>query len=83
METYSVEILNPKAIRLLEDLADLDLIAIKPRPAVERQPILSEAERAEAREQIMRGSPTLDLNAMLEHLRESREDRKMPFRDDE
>lgn len=31
----------------------------------------------------MRGSPNMDLNVMLEHLRESREDRKMPFWDDE
>lgn len=50
---------------------------------VHKKPVLSEQERAEARERIMRGSPNMDLDAMLEHLRESREDRKMPFRDDE
>ena len=29
MTTYQVDILNPKATKLLHDLADLDLIAIK------------------------------------------------------
>jgi lantibiotic modifying enzyme len=29
MHTYSVEILNPKAFKLLKDLADLELISIK------------------------------------------------------
>jgi len=29
METYKIEILNPKAKSLLKDLADLDLIKIK------------------------------------------------------
>ena len=29
METYRIEILNPKAKSLLKDLADLDLIRIK------------------------------------------------------
>jgi hypothetical protein len=30
MKTYQIDILNPKAIKLLQDLADLDLISIKP-----------------------------------------------------
>lgn len=30
MQTYQVDILNPKAIKLLQDLADLELISIKP-----------------------------------------------------
>lgn len=30
MQTYQVDILNPKAVRLLQDLADLELISIKP-----------------------------------------------------
>lgn len=50
---------------------------------VHKKPVKSEQERAEARERIMRGSPNMDLDAMPEHLRESREDGKMPFRDDE
>jgi len=29
MVTYQVDILNPKATKLLQDLADMDLIAIK------------------------------------------------------
>lgn len=29
MQTYSIEILNPKAIKLLEDLADLKLITFR------------------------------------------------------
>jgi hypothetical protein len=32
MDTISIEILNPKATRLLKDLADLNLIAIKNKP---------------------------------------------------
>jgi len=31
METISIEILNPKAKQLLKDLADLNLITIKPK----------------------------------------------------
>ena len=30
MQTYQVDILNPKASKLLQDLADLELIAIRP-----------------------------------------------------
>jgi hypothetical protein len=29
MKTYQIDILNPKAIKLLQDLADLDLISFK------------------------------------------------------
>lgn len=29
MKTYQIDILNPKAVRLLQDLADLKLISIK------------------------------------------------------
>lgn len=78
METYSVEIRNPKAVRLLEDLADMDLIVLKPI----KGSVVSEEERARAREAVLRGSPNMDLDAMLEHLRESRQDRKLPFRDE-
>ena len=45
--------------------------------------VLTDEQRVAAHESIMRGSPTLDIDAMLEHLRESRQDRRMPFRDDE
>ncbi|RIV25193.1 hypothetical protein DYU11_07725 [Fibrisoma montanum] len=83
MPIYSVEILNPKAIKLLEDLADLELIAIKPRTPMANQAPLSNKEREEARKRVMQGSPNLDLDAMLEHLHESRQDRKLPFRDEE
>ncbi|MFZ4549338.1 MAG: hypothetical protein ACOYN4_17970, partial [Bacteroidales bacterium] len=34
METISIEILNPKAMQLLQDLADLNLITIKPKPTL-------------------------------------------------
>lgn len=30
MDTYQIEIIEPGAIRLLEDMAELDLISIKP-----------------------------------------------------
>lgn len=32
MTTYQVDLLNPKAGKLLQDLADLNLIAIRPSP---------------------------------------------------
>lgn len=32
METYQIDILNPKALKLLKDLADLKLISIRKRP---------------------------------------------------
>lgn len=32
MTTMQVDILNPKAVRLLKDLADLNLISIKDKP---------------------------------------------------
>ena len=78
METYSVEIRNPKAVRLLQDLADMDLIVLKPVKTT----LLSDEEREKAREAVLHGSPTMNIEAMLEHLRESRQDRKLPFRDE-
>ncbi len=81
METYILEILNPKGVRLLEDLADLEIITFKPQTAMARQVAMSDEEWNEAYQRIMQGgSNTLDV---LEHLRESRQDRPMPFRDDE
>lgn len=50
---------------------------------VQKTPVITEEERAEARERVMRGSPSLDVDAMLEWLKESKKDRKLPFRDDE
>jgi hypothetical protein len=82
MTKLSVEILNPKALRLLEDLADLQLIAIQPRTPLARQKPMTDVEKIQAREALMKGSPDMNLDAMLEHLRESREDRKLPFRDE-
>ncbi len=86
METYSVQIVNPKAIRLLQDLADMELITIRREVdtanATDRLDAIDD-EKAKAREAVMRGSPNMNLDAMLEHLRESRQDRKLPFRDDE
>ncbi len=81
METYSVQILNPKVVRLLEDLADLELITLQPRmPLVKNKP-LTEEERAAARERLIRGgSQTLDVEAMIAY---NKEDRPMPFRDSE
>lgn len=37
MQTYSVDILHPKAIRLLEDLADLKLITLKAEKNTENE----------------------------------------------
>ncbi|MFD2574496.1 hypothetical protein ACFSUS_27925 [Spirosoma soli] len=80
METYSVEILNPKATKLLQDLADLELIRIEPTGSLAN--VVNDEEETKARAAILRGSPDMNLEAMLEHLRESRQDRKLPFRDE-
>ena len=86
MDTYSVQMVNPKAIRLLQDLADMELITIRREvdtaSATDRLDAI-EKEKAKAREAVMRGSPNLDVDAMLEWLKESKKDRKLPFRDDE
>lgn len=77
MDTYTVDILNPKALRLLEDLADMKLIDLKKVGA------LSEEDKVLARERVMRGSPNMDINEIITHLQESRQDRRLPFRDEE
>lgn len=83
METYAIEILNPKAVRLLQDLADLDLIILHPRTTPPQQPILTETERTEAYERVMRGgSQTLDVDEMVAYVQEMRE-RELPFRHEE
>ena len=82
MRTYSVDILNPKAVRLLEDLADLKLISL--RQLVPATSEVTDNERKQkAREAVLNGSPDMNLDAMLAYVRESRQDRKLPFRDDE
>lgn len=83
MTMYSVEILNPKAIRLLEDLADLDLIKLQPKtPVIQKKPI-SDEERAVLRERIMQGAPSLNVDEMIDWLNESKKDRPLPFRAEE
>lgn len=86
METYTVQILNPKAVRLLQDLADLELITLRQdvvtANASDRLDAIDD-EKAKAREVVMRGAPTLNVDEMLEWLKESKKDRKLPFRDDE
>lgn len=82
METYSVEIVNPKAVKLLQDLADMELIVLRPIASLSGQ-MKEDEERTRARESVMRGSPSINVKAMLEHLRDSRHDRKLPFREDE
>ncbi len=79
MDTYTVDILNPKALRLLEDLADMKLIDLK--KAGSSGDALSDEEKALARERVLRGSPDMDVEGMLAHIRESRQDRELPFRD--
>ncbi|MBN8567184.1 MAG: hypothetical protein J0M25_10690 [Flavobacteriales bacterium] len=41
MKTYQIDILNPKAARLLQDLADLNLISIKETKKQEFMKIVS------------------------------------------
>ena len=85
METYSVQLLNPKALRLLQDLADLELITLRQdviaANASDRLDAVDE-EKAKARERIMRGgSQTLDVEEMVAYVKETRE-RNLPFRDE-
>lgn len=47
METYQVNILNPKAIKLLEGLAELNLISIQPDPTKGFQKLIDQL-RSEA-----------------------------------
>ncbi|GAA4398233.1 hypothetical protein GCM10023187_08680 [Nibrella viscosa] len=82
MEVYSVEIIDPKAKELLQDMADKELIVLKPTSIPVKSKPLSEEELAQARARIMRGSPSLDVDEMVAHIRETR-DRRLPFRDDE
>lgn len=80
MDTYTVDILNPKALRLLEDLADMNLIELKKTGSSDNS--LSDEEKALARERVMRGgSQTLDVEAMVAYVNETRE-RPLPFRED-
>lgn len=81
METYSVHILNPKATKLLQDMADLELIAIEPVRLVGNA--VSDEEKARARERVRQGAPTLHVDEMLAWLQASKKDRELPFRDDE
>ncbi len=50
---------------------------------VQKKPVLTNEERAAAHERIMRGAPTLNVEEMLEWLKESKKDRPMPFRDED
>lgn len=49
---------------------------------VHKKPLISEQERAEARERIMRGgSQTLDVEEMVAYVNQTRE-RELPYRDE-
>lgn len=55
METYQVDILNPKATKLLQDLAELKLISIKPASENKFLKVLSDI-----RDTAGKDSPSLD-----------------------
>lgn len=50
---------------------------------VQKKPAITEEQKEAARERMMRGAPTLNVNEMLKWLEESKKDRPMPFRDEE
>lgn len=83
MTMYSVQIVDPKAIQLLEDMADSGLIKLQPKTPVAYQKPMTDSERKAAHERVMRGSPSLNVDEMLAWLEESKKDRKLPFRDEE
>ena len=65
METITIEILNPKAKQLLQDLADLNLISIKPKMTLNDllENMRKDADRAPSLEEI---------TAEVEHVRKAR-----------
>ncbi len=72
MATYQVNILNPKAVRLLKDLADLKLISISETTADSFQ---SAVERI--RSSVGKGVPTLEeITKEVEAVRAERYARK-------
>ncbi len=65
METISIQIKNPKALRLIKDLAKLDLISIKPKVTLQ-----SVLERLRSN---VGSVPTLDeISAEVEQVRKER-----------
>lgn len=69
METLSIEILNPKAKRLLQDLADLKLITIKSKSTLKD---LLEKLRQDSDQ-----APSLDeITAEVEQVRKARNAKK-------
>lgn len=63
MQTYSVDILHPKAVRLLEDLADLKLILLKKEKAGE-----TKKETTDLRKLLLKG-PTWSEDDYQEYLK--------------
>ena len=55
MQTFQVNILHPKAAKLLRDLADLNLISIRPQPDSSFQSVVSRL-----REKAAVAAPTLE-----------------------
>lgn len=69
METVQIEILNPKANQLLRDLADLNLIRIRPKSTI--------AEILEKTRQNSEYAPSLDeITAEVEEVRQARYGKK-------
>lgn len=69
METVQIEILNPKANQLLKDLADLNLIRIKPKSTL--KVILEKTRQNEEY------APSLDeITAEVEEVRQARYGKK-------
>ncbi|MBO0951758.1 hypothetical protein [Fibrella forsythiae] len=82
MTVLSVQILNPKALRLLEDMADLQLIALQPHTPLARQRPMTDEAKIAAQTAISKGSPNMDLYRVLDHISKSRKDRSLPFQDE-
>lgn len=70
-------------IDILDEQEAARILSVLTHPASgTEKPALSEAERAEVYERIMRGAPTLNVDQMLKWLDESKKDHKLPFRED-
>ena len=69
MESYQIDILNPKATKLLKDLADLKLISIK--PSAENKILKTIASIRKNAESI--GTPSLEeITSEVEEVRSER-----------
>ncbi|MGJ7030809.1 hypothetical protein [Niabella hirudinis] len=71
MEALRIEILNPKALKLIKGMQELDLIRVRSEPATKLKSYLKEMRRK------AQSAPDLDeITAIVEDIREARHAKK-------